>query len=98
MRFLLSTAEKDLRRHVRDPLAVVLWVAIPLLIGGLITLVMGGLDKAPPTAHLLLADEDGDLLPRLLTRAFGQPGDGQFVRIEIVTQAEGRSRIGRGEA
>jgi ABC-type multidrug transport system permease subunit len=98
MRFLLSTAEKDLRRHLRDPLALALWVVIPLLIGALITLVMGGLDTAPPTAHLLLAEEDGDLLSRLLARAFGQAGPGQFVHIERVTQEEGRVRIGRGEA
>jgi len=98
MRFLLSAAEKDLRRHARDPLALVLWVGIPLLIGGLIALVMGGLDKAPPTAHLLVADEDGGRLSWLLSRAFGQAESAKFLRVEEVSQAEGRSRIGRGEA
>jgi ABC-type multidrug transport system permease subunit len=97
MHFLWSTAEKDLRRHVRDPLGLALWVVIPLLIGGLITLVMGGLDTAPPTAHLLLADEDGAVFSRLLARVFGQAGPGQFLHVERVTQEEGRARIGRGE-
>ena len=98
MRFLLSAAEKDLRRHARDPVALVLWLGIPLLIGGLITLVMGSLDQAPPTAHLLVADEDGGRLSWLLARAFGQAGSGQFLHVEEVAQAEGRVRIGRGEA
>ena len=98
MQFLLRAAEKDLRRHARDPMSLVLWVGIPLLIGGLISLVMSGLDEAPPTAHLLVADEDGGRLSWLLARAFGQTGSGQFLHVEEVSSEEGRARIGRGAA
>src|SRR5213079_1730196 len=80
MHFLLSSAEKDLRRQLRDPMALVLWLGIPLLIGGLITLVMGGMDQAPPTAHLLVADEDGGQLSGLLARAFSQTESAKFLR------------------
>jgi ABC-2 type transport system permease protein len=98
MRFLLSAAAKDLRRHARDPVALTLWLGIPLLIGGLITLVMSGFDKAPPTAHLLVADEDGGRLSWLLSRAFGQAESAKFVRVEETSREEGRARIGHGEA
>src|SRR5438477_6096968 len=95
---LWNAADKDLRRHLRDPLALLLWLGIPLLIGGLITLAMGGVDRAPPSAHLLVADEDGGVLSGLLARAFGQESRGQFVRVEEVKRDEGRARIDRGEA
>src|SRR6059058_2368332 len=59
---------------------------------------MGGVDRAPPSAHLLVADEDGGVLSGLLARAFGQESRGQFVRVEEVKRDEGRARIDRGEA
>jgi ABC-type multidrug transport system permease subunit len=99
MGFLLAAAEKDLRRHLRDPMALVLWLGIPLLIGGLITLVMGGMDKAPPTAHLLIADQDGGRLSWLLAKAFGDVGSSKFLHVEeAATEEQGRACIGRGEA
>jgi ABC-2 type transport system permease protein len=93
MRFLWNAAEKDLRRHLRDPLALALWLGIPLLVGGLISLVMGGADRPPPTAHLLVADEDGGTLSGLLVWAFGQDRQGQFLRVEQVERAAGYARI-----
>jgi ABC-type multidrug transport system permease subunit len=98
MQFLLSSAEKDLRRHARDPLALVIWVGIPLLIGGLIATVMGGMDKAPPVPFLLVADEDGGRVSWLLSRAFGQAETGKFLRVEEVQREEGRARIDQGDA
>lgn len=98
MRFIWNAAEKDLRRHLRDPFALLLWLAIPLLFGGLMTLVMSGSGGPPPVAHLLVADEDGGNLSALLVRAFGQGGAGQFLLVEDVKQDEGRARIADGKA
>jgi hypothetical protein len=42
MRFAWSTALKDWRRHKRDPVGLIMWLGIPLLIGGLMVLVVGG--------------------------------------------------------
>src|SRR5207248_2566150 len=95
---LWNAAEKDLRRQLRDPLALFIWLIIPLLTGGLMALVMGGFDDSPPTAHLLVADEDGGALSGLLGRAFGQARPGSFLRVEEVARDEGRRRISRGEA
>jgi ABC-type multidrug transport system permease subunit len=97
MRFVWNAADKDLRRLLRDPLALALWLGIPLFVGGLLSMVLGGnRASSPPTAHLLLADEDGGNLSRLFSRAFGR--DGQFLKVEEVQRDAGRARIGRGEA
>ena len=69
-RLVRSAAAKDVRRRFRDPMALLLWLGVPLLIGTLITLAMGGRAPQPPTAHVLLADEDGGHLSNLLTRFF----------------------------
>jgi ABC-type multidrug transport system permease subunit len=98
MRALWNAAEKDLRRHLRDPLALLLWLSLPLLIGGLMALVMGGYSGPAPTLHLLVADEDGGVLSGLLTRAYGRGGLGQGLRIDTVTRDAGRTRIAGGEA
>ena len=75
-----------------------LWVSFPLLIGGLVTLVMSGFDRAPPIAHLLVADEDGGQLSWLLAKAFGQAGPGQFLHVEEVQRENGRNARWPGEA
>ena len=51
MRFTRESLRKDLSRHARDPVAVALWIGIPLLVGGLITLAFGELFS---TALMLL--------------------------------------------
>ena len=98
MRATWNAAEKDLRRYVRDPLALLFWLGIPLIVGGLVSVVIGGSSEKPPTAHLLVADEDGNWISDLLAHAFGQSEQGRFLQIENVGQEEGRARIGRGEA
>lgn len=98
MRATWNAAEKDLRRYGRDPLALLLWLGIPLIVGGLVSVVIGGSGEKPPRAHLLVADEDGGRVSDLLARAFGQSEQGRFLQVEKIAQDEGRARIGRGEA
>ncbi|HVX15783.1 MAG TPA: ABC transporter permease [Pirellulales bacterium] len=98
MHFVLNAAAKDLRRHLRDPLALGLWVGMPLLIGALLMLLLSGSDKAPPRPHLLVADEDGGLAGDLLTRAFAAGQARTFLEVEQAETAEGRQRMARGEA
>ena len=47
MRATWNAAEKDLRRYVRDPLALLLWLGIPLIVGGLVSVVIGGSSEKP---------------------------------------------------
>lgn len=99
MRFLLDTARKDLRRRLADPLALVLWIMIPLVIGGLMSLVIGGGGGAGvPRVRLLLADLDDTFLSNLLSGGRGPSGPADFIDVEPVSLEEGRARIEAGDA
>ncbi|HJU87163.1 MAG TPA: ABC transporter permease [Gemmatimonadota bacterium] len=96
MRFLLSAARKDLLRIRNDWPALVLWIGIPLMVGGLLVLVFGG--DATPQAKLLVADGDGTLASRLLTGGFQQGPLAGLVVVEPVEPEEGRRRMEDGDA
>ncbi len=98
MRFLVISTFKDLRRHLADPVALVLTMGIPLMIGSLIALVGGGGDGAPPKAHLLVVDQDDSFVSNFLAGAAGQEQMGEFIEVETVNLEEGRERIDAGEA
>ena len=96
MRFLIATARKDMLRLRRDWPALLLWIGIPLLVGGLLVLVFGG--ESNPRARLLVADLDGSLAGRLLTGGFTQGPLAEIVDVEGVDAAEGRRRMEDGDA
>jgi ABC-type multidrug transport system permease subunit len=96
VRFLLSAARKDLLRIKNDWPALLLWIGVPLMVGGLIVLVFGG--DASPQAKLLVADDDGTLAGRLLTGGFQQGPLADLVVVEPVEPAEGRRRMEDGDA
>lgn len=98
MGFVWNAAVKDLRRQLRDPLALLLWLGMPLLIGALISLLISGTQNAPPRPHLLVSDEDGGYVGDLLVRAFAAGRAKTFLEAEEIKTSEGRERIGRGEA
>ena len=90
-------ARKDLRRRLNDPLGLLLWLLIPLMIGVLITLATGGSDGASPTAVLLIVDEDASLASGLLAGAFAQGPLGELVVVEQVNREPGFERINSGD-
>jgi ABC-2 type transport system permease protein len=97
MRFVLAAARKDLARIAHDWPALLTWVGIPLLVGGLLVLMFGA-DDAGPEGTVLVADQDGSIAARLLTGAFQQgPLAGMFV-VESVEVDEGRERMEEGDA
>jgi ABC-type Na+ efflux pump permease subunit len=96
VRFLFATARKDLLRIRRDWPALLLWMGIPLMVGGLLVLVFGG--DSTPHAKLLVADQDQTLAGRLLTGAFQQGALAELVEVEAVELEEGRRRMEDGDA
>lgn len=101
MRFLLVSARKDVQRMLTDPLALALWIGIPLMIGLLMAAATGVGDGSGPKVRVLLVDEDDTLLTRL-GGALGGGGGGaggvaQLFEIEAVSAAEGRRRIDAGD-
>ena len=98
--FLLDTAYKDLKRKLRDPMAFLVWLGIPIVIGGMIQLAFGGSGGGSgPKATVLVADQDASLLSGLLLGAMGQQ-QGQKLPFEAeeVTLEDGRDRIDDGDA
>jgi len=95
--FLLTCTVKDLRRRLADPVALVLWLVIPLLVGGLMVLVFGGQGGAPPRATVLLVDEDASVLGRLL-EGVSQSSNVDLLDVQRVSRDEGTARMNAGEA
>jgi len=97
MRLVWISAVKELKLLRRDPAAVFLWLAIPLVMGLLIHLVFGKGEVAPQ-GRLLLADEDNTVASNLLTAPFNRPPLGKMLILESVDRSVGLDRIGRGDA
>ncbi len=98
MRFIWITFVKDWRRRWRNPLEILVWVGIPLIVGLLIALAFGGKGGPRPQAHVLVADSDESFLSGLLVGAMSQEAAGGFIRAERVDERDGRARMERGEA
>lgn len=98
MSFVWSSALKDLRRRMRDPLALVLGAGIPFVTLALISLAFGVSGEVKPRAHLLVTDEDSSFVSNLLVGVFGQGPATELVWLEEVEREEGRSRVEAGEA
>lgn len=98
MRFLFASFGKDLSRWRQDPVAVLLWLGIPFLIGGLITAMVDGGDGASPTGILLIHDQGDSLLSGFVAGAYSQGQLGELISVEQVTLEEGTERINAGDA
>jgi ABC-type multidrug transport system permease subunit len=97
VRFLQAAIVKDLRRRLADPAAQLTWIGLPVIFGGLMSLVAG--DNGPaPKAHLLVVDEDRSFVSGLVGMAGRQGQTAQFLQIEEVTAAEGNEKIQAGKA
>lgn len=96
MSFALTSFLKDVARWRQDLLATAIWILIPLLIGGLITILMGSGVK--PHGVLLLVDEDETLLSELVVSAYSAGELGELITVEKTGYEEGLERINDGEA
>jgi ABC-type transport system involved in cytochrome c biogenesis permease component len=97
MNFLVASVKKDLARWMRDRGALLIWLGIPFLIGGLITSMMdsggGGL-----SGKLLITDEDDSLVSGFVVGAYTQDQMADLFVVEQVTAEEGERRINDGDA
>lgn len=98
--FLRAAATKDLRRIGHDRWRFLLWLGIPLLIGGLMTTLMGGADGPKPQALLYLDDQDESFLSGALLNAFSNEQTGELIQVERLPRDEALRRLNdnRGSA
>ena len=97
MNFLVASFKKDLARWSQDKTALLIWLGIPFLMGGLITSMIDG-GGGTPTGLLLIADEDESLLSGFVAGAYSQDQVGDLIVVEQVTAEEGERRINDGDA
>ena len=97
MSFLFASFSKDLARWRQDPAAFLIWLAIPLLIGGLMTTITGG-GSGGPSGTLLISDEDDSLLSGFIAGVFAQDQLGELLTVQTVTITEGTELIEAGDA
>lgn len=96
MSFLIRSAGKDLRRRLRDPLSLLVWVGIPVAIAGLLSLVAGG-NGGTPTARVMVVDRDSTFLSEVLVGAGDQGPAADLLELQEVSFEEGRRRIDDGD-
>ena len=97
MSFLIASLKKDLARWRQDKTALLIWLGIPFLIGGLITSMIDSGDGTP-TGVLLIADQDESLLSGLVAGAYSQEQLGNLIVVEKVSVEDGEARINDGDA
>ncbi len=99
MPFIWLTALKDLRRRRRDPIALLVWIAIPTLILILFSITFGGSGSTKtPQVLLLITDKDASFASGLLVGSFAQGPLKDLFVTEIVAEEDGLRRIEAGEA
>jgi ABC-2 type transport system permease protein len=96
MSFALTSFRKDIARWRQDFVATLIWVAIPLMIGGLITTLMG--QDVKPHGTLLLVDEDQTFLSELIVGAYSAGELGELISVEETSSRDGLERVNDGEA
>jgi ABC-2 type transport system permease protein len=97
MLFAWLAVRKDIARHLRDPVALLLWLLIPLLVGAAVSLATGGRGGGKPEARVLIVDEDGSLGSSLLRRTLSQAG-GIIQTEDVQSLQEGQNLISGGKA
>jgi len=84
MSFALTSFKKDIMRWRQDVMATVIWISIPLMIGGLITSLMGS--DVKPHGTLLMVDQDESFLSELIAGAYGAGELGELISVEKVAE------------
>jgi ABC-2 type transport system permease protein len=97
MRFVFTSAGKDLRRLRRDPVTLLTWLGIPTFIAAILVLIFGRGD-ARPNGKLLIVDQDQSIGATLVAGAFSQEPLANMISVEKVNLEEGRSRVNKGKA
>jgi len=98
MRFVLTTALKDIRRRIADPAALLIWLGLPIVFGTLMNAVSGGSSGPAPKAHLLIADLDQTTLSGLVATAGRQGPLAKSLEIQNVTVEDGDRLMAAGKA
>ena len=93
MRFLALTVIKEIKRRFNDPLGLIMWLMIPLFLGGMLTSVLGGASGPTPKAVLLLTDLDDTFISQAIPQALSGGQLADMIEIQEVSRDVGNTRI-----
>lgn len=97
MRFVWTSAWKDLLRLRRDPTTIIIWMGIPTFLALILTLIFG---RGPTRPHgiVLVDDEENSIASRFLASSFSQGALGEMLTVQKVKREDGLLRMDKGEA
>jgi ABC-2 type transport system permease protein len=100
MRRLFLILANDTRRHLKAPLAMIIYIIIPLAMTGLIGIIFApktDSNQLPPI-QVLLVDYDKNIASKLLLGAFDSDQLKKMFQVTTADEAEGRKRMEKGQA
>ncbi len=97
---LLHVLTTDVRRHLKSPLAIVIYMIIPLAMTGLIGVIFAPRTEGSelPSIPVILVDNDKGMASKLLVGAFDVDQMKKMFLVTVTDEADGRKRMGRGKA
>jgi ABC-2 type transport system permease protein len=100
MRRLLLILGTDVRRHLKSPWAILVFVAIPMVMTALIGIIFAPAaeENTLPPIPVVLVDQDKSLASRLLLGAFDADQMKKMFAVTIADEAEGHKRMEKGRA
>jgi ABC-type multidrug transport system permease subunit len=100
MRRLAHVLANDVRRHFKAPLVIVIFMAIPLFMTGLIGVIFAPRTEGTtlPPISVLLVDNDKGLASKLLVGAFDVDQMKEMFQVTVTEEAEAARRMKRGKA
>lgn len=100
MRRLWLVLATDVRRHLKSPLAIVIFMAIPMVMTALIGIIFAPKEEGStlPRIPVVLVDHDKSLASRLLLGAFDADQMKKMFEVTVTDEAEGRRRMQKGRA
>ena len=98
MKFALSVAKLSLRKLFAEKWQLLMFLTIPMLIGGLFFLITGSGGNAKPIGKLLVTDNDKSTLSKLLIGGFNQGPLAEMFILKEATSTEAQSLMDDGDA
>jgi ABC-2 type transport system permease protein len=100
MRRLFLVLGNDVRRHLKSPVAILIYMAIPMVMTALIGVIFAPRTEGPelPPIQLLLVDHDKSFASKLLLGSFDIDQMKKMFQVTVADEAEGRRRMAKGKA
>jgi len=100
MRRLLLVLANDVRRHLKSPGAILIYIAIPMVMTALIGIIFAPRTEGSelPPIQVLLVDNDKGFASKLLLGAFDADQMKKMFQVTVTDEADGRKRMERGRA